>query len=259
MSSPPTRQDVAEDAFAYLEHEGVDWDRRHEFVLRNVPGPQRWSGLALRPRLTDVETGIAYTRAWFEARGRNEYMWFVSDASRPADLADRLLAAGAEPDSENPIYTGMTLEREPELVPDVEVRKVATFEEHCVASEAGWITFHFTEAEKSELRSALREQYEALQRETSGDSFIAVIDGEVVGSGRGDYLSCGVYLAGGYVVEAARGRGVYRALVRARREEAVRRGTPTLIVQAGELSRPILERLGFASVCFGQLLVDRTG
>ena len=46
----------------------------------------------------------------------------------------------------------------------------------------------------------------------------------------------------------ARGRGAYRAVVRARWDAAVARGTPALAVGAGPMSRPILERLGFEQV-----------
>ena len=46
---------------------------------------------------------------------------------------------------------------------------------------------------------------------------------------------------------AAAGR--YRALVAARWEDAVARGTPVLVTQAGAMSRPILARLGFREVC----------
>jgi predicted GNAT family N-acyltransferase len=48
---------------------------------------------------------------------------------------------------------------------------------------------------------------------------------------------------------SARGRGAYRALIAARWDEAVARGTPALAVQAQETSRPILERCGFEVVC----------
>ena len=46
----------------------------------------------------------------------------------------------------------------------------------------------------------------------------------------------------------ARGRGAYRALLRARWDDAVALGTPALITQGGSMSRPILERLGFERV-----------
>ena len=57
-----------------------------------------------------------------------------------------------------------------------------------------------------------------------------------------------IELANAGVLPAYRGRGIYRALVRARWDEAVRRGTPVLVTQAGAMSRPILEELGFRVV-----------
>jgi hypothetical protein len=44
--------------------------------------------------------------------------------------------------------------------------------------------------------------------------------------------------------------------VRARWNEAVRRGTPALVTQAGKMSRPILERLGFLEVACIEILLD---
>jgi hypothetical protein len=58
------------------------------------------------------------------------------------------------------------------------------------------------------------------------------------------------------VLERARGRGAYRALVRARWDDAAERGTPALIVHAGRMSRPILERLGFQAVAEIDVLED---
>jgi GNAT superfamily N-acetyltransferase len=58
----------------------------------------------------------------------------------------------------------------------------------------------------------------------------------------------GVFLGGAATLPEARGRGAFRALVHARWEEAVRRGTPFLAVDAGPQSRPVLERLGFQRI-----------
>jgi GNAT superfamily N-acetyltransferase len=88
--------------------------------------------------------------------------------------------------------------------------------------------------------------------------FVALVDGEVVGSAGAGYTDAGVYLMGGNVAEHARGRGVYRALVRARWDEAVRRGTPALVVQAGQMSGPILRGIGFRPVCEMRSLIDST-
>jgi GNAT superfamily N-acetyltransferase len=213
-------------------------------------------GMVLRPRLGDVAAAIDYARAWFAERGREGYTWFVSDASQPADLGHRLLAAGALPDPLDPVYTGMVLERAPDTVDGVEVRKVTTFEDHAGATELAWQSFDFTEEQRAELRVGLRERWESSRENEVGDRFVALLDGEIVGSGATAYLPGCVYLLGGNVAEAVRGRGVYRALVRARWDEAVARRTPALVVQAGRMSRPILERLGFDPVCTIEAFVD---
>src|SRR4051812_49541331 len=90
-------------------------------------------------------------------------------------------------------------------------------------------------------RAVFARRYELWKDDPAGDRFVALLDGEIVGSGGARYFESGIYLLGGNVAVHARGRGVYRALVRARWEEAVRRGTPALVVQAGAKSRPILE------------------
>lgn len=55
-------------------------------------------------------------------------------------------------------------------------------------------------------------------------------------------------LWGGSTLEPYRGRGIYRALVTMRANEAARRGYTLLQVDASEDSRPILERLGLTVV-----------
>ena len=65
-----------------------------------------------------------------------------------------------------------------------------------------------------------------------------------------------VLLAGGVTLPRARGRGAYRALVRARWDAARDSGAPALVTQAQAASRPILERLGFRSTGTIPVLVD---
>ena len=54
----------------------------------------------------------------------------------------------------------------------------------------------------------------------------------------------------------ARGRGAYRALVRARWDASQAMGAPALVTQAKAASRPILERLGFRTAGSIVVLVD---
>ena len=253
----PTLRDLAEDAFAYMEGPGIEFNRRPDFVLRNAPNPHPMFGMVLRPRLRDVEATLAAARSWFAERGREQYTWMVADASVPSDLVEQLQARGLRPDAD-PLSTGMVLEHEPEAVAGVEVRKVATYEESLAGLMLSWKSFGFTQAQMDEGAKAHRKRYELWKEFQGGDNFIALVDGEIVGVGGAAYLAPGVYLAGGNVAEHMRGRGIYRALVRARWDEAERRGTPALVVQAGKMSRPILERLGFETVCEMHTLVDST-
>jgi GNAT superfamily N-acetyltransferase len=259
MSAPDvTLRDLAQDAFAYMEGPTIEFDRRPDFVLRNAPNPHPMFGMVLRPRLADVEESLVAARTWFAERGRERYTWVVADSSEPDDLVAQLLARGLTPDEPDPVYAGMVLEHEPEGVDEIEVRTVASYEDSLAASSLGWRSFGFTAEQIDEGRKAHRERYELWKDFEGGDNFIALVDGEVVGAGGAAYLGPGVYLAGGNVAEHMRGRGVYRALVRARWDEAVRRGTPALVVQAGKMSKPILERLGFETICAVHAFVDST-
>jgi GNAT superfamily N-acetyltransferase len=79
----------------------------------------------------------------------------------------------------------------------------------------------------------------------------------VVGAASGVLGAAGVNLIGGCVLEDARGHGIYRALTIARWELAVARGTPALTIQAGRMSRPIVERLGFKFIAAIPIYIDQ--
>lgn len=254
---PPSLQDLAEDAFAWMDGPMVEIEQQPDLVLRNLPNPNPLFGMVLRPRLRDVDEALERVRTWFAERGKDRYSWWVSDASTPPDLVDQLLARGLTPD-EDPVAVGMVLEHEPDDAPGIEVRKAVTFDEALAAMKLSWASFNFTDDEIQSASANARERYTALKDFEASTRFIAVVDDEIVGAGSAHFLPSGVYLAAGNVAEHARGRGVYRALVRARWDEAVRRGTPALVVQAGKMSKPILERLGFERRCDVHILLDET-
>lgn len=92
-----------------------------------------------------------------------------------------------------------------------------------------------------------------------GGAPLVQADGEVVAFGgtmRGDNA---VFLSGGGTRRDQRGRGAYRALVRARWDYAVECGTPALTVGAGSMSQPILEGFGFTVVGWTDCLLDIVG
>jgi GNAT superfamily N-acetyltransferase len=87
----------------------------------------------------------------------------------------------------------------------------------------------------------------------------AWLDGEIVCAGTCAPTAHGLVLFGGATRASARGRGAYRALIHARYQEALARRTPALLTQAGSMSRPILERMGFRAVGRIDMLLDEFG
>ena len=166
-----------------------------------------------------------------------------------ADLAEALRAAGCRrPDPPlQPMFTALATDTPP---PEdgVEIRRIETFEEHVLGIEIELAASDFGPDGEARRRANARETFER-RRIRPGGQWLAYLDGEAMGWGSAVAGRLGLYLSGGAVRPEARGRGLYRALVRARWDEAVARGTPALAVGAQETSRPILERCGFERVC----------
>lgn len=213
----------------------------------------------LRFDVDHVEERVAVVRAWFRDRDRDEFTWWVGTSATPGDLEARLRAMGAAPYGDDPLLTSMVLTEAPPEVEGVKVRRVERFEDFAVAREMAWATADFTVEQLTHARSTQESRWN--ERERSGNSalYLAYIDGEPVACGDMLFLPFGGFLSGATTLPDYRGRGTFRALVRARWDEAVRRGTPALVVSAGRMSRPILERLGFSTVAEVHVLVDRTG
>ena len=205
-----------------------------------------------------ADSRIESVRAWFRDQGRKEFLWWVGPSATPPDLEARLLGHGAEPWRDGVIASMLTEEAPPE-VPEIAVRRVETFADFLVAREIAWVVAGFTEEQAAEYRVTQREKWESRVRAGDGAAYLACVDGEPVGSADILFLPFAGFLSGASTLPDYRGRGIYRALVRARWDDAVRRGTPALIVGAGAMSRPILERIGFRAVAEQRILLDRSG
>jgi GNAT superfamily N-acetyltransferase len=177
------------------------------------------------------------------ARGRAACSWEVGSSARPPDLAERLLALGLVEDDE-PVRVGMVLTSPPPAVPGVEVRHAESEGDRRVAAQIAATVFGVPSAEPPAL-------------DHDNVAYLAYLDGRPVARATGSFSEHGVTLFGGAVLPGARGRGAYRALVRARWDDAVARGTPLAVTDAGRQSRPILARLGFREVCTIRALIDR--
>ena len=248
----PTLEDLAEDTAVHLlPRAGFDQIDRGEYFFE--AGPLR--AAVHRIRLGDVEAAVAWTRNEGRRRAVGTVEWWTGWHAEPADLGERLLALGLAPD-DPPALTGMTCESEPPPGPsEVEVRLIETVDEQLAALEIDWDVWRVPQDERAKRREVERGRFEALR--AVSQHYAAYVDGQLTGFGRGEFMDAGIALMGGAVRPEARGRGIYRALVHARWEHAVRRGTPLLVVQAGPMSAPILTGLGFESHGELRLYVDR--
>lgn len=216
-----------------------------------VQGPT-WAGV-VDVHTDDVEALVAEVRERVPAEKRP--IWWIGPSCEPPDLYERLQELGFRlPQDRGDWLYAMATETAPPAAPaGIDVRVAGTFDEFARAQELAWEAFEAPEERRERDRPHLRTMFEAGGPRT----FVAYVDGEPAGVGRSVYSDLGVFLIGGAVLEHARGRGVYRALVRARWEDAVARGTPGLVVEAlPDTSYPILKRLGFAEVCTIRRLED---
>lgn len=235
----PTLEELAEDTLAYLlPQPGTDRVDRGDVVLTSTGN----TATVVRIRLGEVESAVAWARSAARERDVRRLEWWVGWHATPSDLAERLLALGLAPDDEEAMLTGMTCEAEPPSAPEIEVRRIRTIDEQLAAVEVDWEVWNHTDRER-------RAETERRRFDPNGTvhHFAAYADGRPVGFGRAVDMDAGVALLGGAVLPAYRGRGVYRALVRARWNHAAARGTPLLVVQAGRMSAPVLASLGFRS------------
>jgi ribosomal protein S18 acetylase RimI-like enzyme len=160
-----------------------------------------------------------------------------------ADLAGAFRALGFD-DPAPPIAAtcaALALDHAPPATTGIEVRRVATYDEFLVGLDIEDTVFGYSRRDEA---AAIYEQRRARPRE----EWLAFCYGRAVAYGSAVAGPLGLYLSGGGTLPDARGRGAYRALVRARWEHAVKLGTPALVVHAQDASRPILEQLGFRRV-----------
>ena len=151
----------------------------------------------------------------------------------------------------------MALVEPPPAPGGAEVRFPRDFPDYLEALRISAEAFELSEEDAAGWRAAA----ESLWRQQDGVNqftHLALLDGRPVGFSFALTGTSGLFLCGSGVLPEARGRGAYRALVGARWAEAVKLGKPVLVVQAGSMSRPILERYGFQLICRLDALDDPT-
>ena len=218
-------------------------------VVRLLGGPSH--GFVLYRDLARLEGAavdelIARQVARFSRRSER-FEWKLHGHDRPADLPDRLRAAGFVPQDEETVLIARVasiagLPQAPEGVSLREVTDRGDLDRIAALEGAVWGAEHH----------GLADMLEA-EREADADGLAIVVaeaPGEFVCAGwvRFERETEFATLWGGATLPAWRGRGIYRATVAHRANLAAERSFHYLEVDASDASRPILERLGFTAV-----------
>jgi len=236
------------------ERRGLLVERTPERILEAqpnfpLPGPNRVC--RVRSSAERVPGLVAECRAFFGAWGL-PCAWILDPDTRPADLAERLLAFGLEP---MPELAVMVLAAAHELEPPVPgitfidgLRDFATYK---LAAEIQ------ADAFGGGVVPGLEARWEELEPAQNRHLVLACAGGEPAAAGWAWITSQGTQLNGGASRPGYRGRGLYRATVWERLRLARAAGSAGLTVQAAPSSRPILERLGFERVGVWRLFADQ--
>jgi hypothetical protein len=220
-------------------------------------GPPIYPGLSvvLNVRTPDAAAALDDARAMLHDLGRNRANWMIGSSS-PASLPDDLLALGLADDID-PVLRGLVAAQHPQGIDrSIEVRRAARVEDlrdfWAIQQEA----FGDDRNASADGADHVASMWEVERDRDDITTYLAYLDGEPVATARATFAPHGVVMNGGSTLPRARGRGAYRALVAARWDDAVARGTPYLTTVARPMSAPILERMGFVEVCTVRVLND---
>ena len=158
--------------------------------------------------------------------------WWLGPSVRPTDLPERLLEHGLTT-ADVPLVKALALVDEPPRIPDeIDVHRIASFEDFIAARDVQWEAFSTPEDGRARQREHLRSDFDESMELGVPLGFLARLDGRPAAAALAVPSDRGVFLVAGSTASWARGRGLYRALVRARWDYAVERGTPALVTQA---------------------------
>jgi GNAT superfamily N-acetyltransferase len=182
----------------------------------------------------------------FQDRGE-PFEWKLHAHDRPADLAERLRAAGFAPEDEETVVIAPVAKvaHDPSVPVHVRLREVterrdldriARMQEAIWGQDQSWLADNL----EREL-AAYPDRLTVVVAEAGDDVLCA-------GWVRFPEATEFATLWGGGTLPEWRRRGIYRAIVAYRARLAEQRGLRYLQVDASDDSRPILERLGFVAV-----------
>jgi len=165
------------------------------------------------------------------------FRWNAAPGSGPADLGARLVRRGLEESWGRGMARSIDMARRSD---DVVLVDADSIDAYTGVMAAGW----------GGDRDALARLHAYLIAEQRQRMFVAYCDGTPAAAASYLPFERSAFLMGGVVLPQFRGRGLYRTLVRARLAHARSLGIELATTHAREASSaPILEKLGFATVC----------
>lgn len=255
------RREVTPDrAAAFVERVGG--------VVRHVDTHGGWNGVLWSdlPDGAAVDAAIAEQVRYFSTLPGDpieEFEWKLYDYDLPEDLGERLLAAGFEAQEPETVLVARTADflaafaGAPDLA-EAGVTLQEVTDQHGVDMLVG-VTEKVFGSDHAEFGRKLMSQLEESPRRAA--AVLALAGGEAVSSARLEFNPGTSFagLWGGGTVPQWRGRGIYRATVAFRARIAAEHGYEYLQLDASEMSRPIMQRLGFHALGITTPYVYRPG
>jgi GNAT superfamily N-acetyltransferase len=219
-------------------------------VVRQVSATGGWNGVLYFSDADPARADQAIARevAHFTSLGVG-FEWKHYSHDQPADLADRLRAAGFVPEDPETVMVAEIAALaglSSELPAGVSLRAVTTEADADLVAAVHDAAFgHGGDRIRHRVLARLHAAPETVWTwlAMAGDTPVCAARMEVH---EGTAFAS---LWGGGTVQEWRGKGIYRALVAHRARLAADLGCTLLQVDASSQSRPILERLGFAALC----------
>ena len=225
-----------------------------------IAGPNSVSYIRCRP--DEADEVIREARAKI-APYRLPVMWILDPGTEPADFAEHLARHGILPNPDNFDNAVMVLPIDAKVEgPPVQglefldpLADLGTFRKmDAVASEAFQAGVPGDDPQTIAMQERRRHNFIAAGNRRF---LLATLDGEPAGASNvALFPPAAATINGGSVHPNFRGRGIYRAMVAERLKIAREAGVDGLVVWAGDMSRPILERLGFVEIGWRRFYLD---
>ena len=209
-----------------------------------------WASITT-PRFDEHELDDVLAHVRERVAPEKRQTWWIGPSARPENIVKLLLERGFELAPDGPEVRAMVLTSPPPEAPEeIEVRRVETYDDFLASRDVQWDAFDVPQDRRELQKQHLRSDFDESMQHKVPVGFLAYVDGRPAATGLAIPSARGVFLIAGSTATWARGRGAYRALVRARWDYAVEQGTPALVTEAMvDTSYPILQRLGFTEVC----------